>query len=140
MKRLLALMLGLIATGAAAQVCRIDAGAIALGVYDPAQVKPQVARGDVALVCRSVAAESRLSVRVSLPGAAVRELQGRGAVLRYSLFQDSALARSWYGAAAIVSLDPASGETRVPIYARIAPGQWVAPGNYADQVELVVEF
>jgi spore coat protein U-like protein len=140
MKHLLAVALYLLATGAAAQVCRVDAGAIALGVYDPAQPRPRVVRGDVAVVCRSVAADSRLSVRVSLPGAAVRELQGRGAVLRYSLFQDSALMRSWYAAAAIVSLDPASGETRVPIYARIAPGQWVAPGNYADQVELVVEF
>lgn len=140
MTRLLALALGLLTIDASAQVCRVDAGTIAFGAYDPAQPRPRIVRGDVAVICRQVAAETRLSVRVSLPGAAVRDLQGRSAVLRYSLFQDSALARSWHGAAAIVALDPASGETRVPIYARIASGQWVTPGGYADQVELVVEF
>jgi spore coat protein U-like protein len=68
------------------------------------------------------------------------KLQGRSVVLRYSLFQGAASARPWHTVATVVALDPASGETRVPVYARIAPGQWVAPGSYADQVELVVEF
>ncbi|MDC8013941.1 spore coat U domain-containing protein [Tahibacter soli] len=140
-----ALMLALPAA-AAAQSCRVDVTALAFGVYDPAQAAPALARGEIALVCGGDAlARPVTRAAIRLGGDAVRELAGAGRALRYTLFQDAAAVRPWRAPDTLVVALPDAqtgrvGETRVPVYGRIAPGQWVPPGTYQDVVEVIVEF
>ena len=132
--------------GAAAQSCRVDVTPLAFGVYDPARAAPTDTRTEIALVCGGDAhGRSPASVAIRIAGDTARTLAGTGAVLRYQLFHDAASTRAWHGNdAATVALAAAAdgrpGETRVPIYGRLPPGQWAPAGAYADSVEIVVEF
>ena len=131
---------------ATAQSCRVDVVPLAFGVYDPARAAATDTRTDIALVCGGEAtARSPGSVSIQVAGNAVRVLGGVGHSLLYQLFEDAALSRPWREstALAIALPDTAAGrsrEARVPIYGRIAPGQWVPPGVYSDTVEIVVTF
>ena len=131
---------------AAAQSCRVDVVPLAFGVYDPARAAPTDTRTDIALACGGDAtARSPGSVSIHVAGDAVRELGGTSHTLLYQLFEDAALSRPWRepAALAIALPDAAAGrssEARVPIYGRIAPGQWVPAGVYGDTVEIVVTF
>lgn len=146
MKRTLAAVALTFAFDAAAQSCRVDVTPLAFGVYDPASVTATTVRTEIALVCGGGAAgEAPASATVRLAGDAARALAGAGHELRYVLFQDAATSRPWRDAdAATVALPPAAdgraSEVRVPVYGRIAPGQWVPPGVYSGVVEVVVTF
>lgn len=147
MTRAFALTLLLLPAAAAAQSCRVDVVPLAFGVYDPAAAQANVARGDVTLVCGGEAGRRSDggSAAVRLGGEAARALGGNGHSLRYAIFQDAALSRPWWSGASFVVALPESTrngavELHVPLYGRIAPGQWIAPGAYQDTIEVTVEF
>lgn len=146
MKRRFALPLLVLPAFATAQSCRVDVTPIAFGVYDPSSPSASVARGDIVLVCSDTSKGDGVgSVAVRLGGEAARRLAGAGQMLRYSIFQDAASSRPWWSNAPLVAALPAAAgsgaaELHLPVYGRIAPGQWVAAGAYQDVVEVIVEF
>lgn len=144
MKRAVLALLFMAPAAAVAQLCRVDAPPLQLGRYDPASPAALVVRTDITVRCDSAAGEGAAdSVVVRLGGERQRGLRSGANVLLYGLFQDAALLQPWWsGAAAVVPLqqDGRGGGQRIGVHARIAPGQWVAPGAYADLVEVQVEF
>lgn len=131
---------------AAAQACRVDAGPVPVGNYDPARRDATVVRGDIVIRCSGAASDSSVaSAAVRIGGGMQRSLRGpAGDGLHYVLFQDAALSRPWWGGAP-VTVPLTTGSSRetaasVPVYARIGAGQWLLPGAYADALEVQVEF
>lgn len=132
---------------AAAQSCRVDAGPLLVGNYDPARRDATVVRGDIVIRCSSGAASdsSVASAAVRIGGELQRSLRGPGGDgLHYVLFQDAALLRPWWSGTS-VTVPLATGSSRetavsVPVYARIGAGQWLLPGAYTDAVEVQIEF
>lgn len=145
MKRLAVALLLAAPVVAPAQVCRVDAPPLQLGRYDPASPAALVVRADIAVHCDSSAGEGAAdTVVVRLAGERQRSLRSGAAVLLYGLFQDVPLLQPWWsGAPVSVPLqhgDGRGGEQRIAVYARVPAGQWVAPGSYADLVEVQIEF
>lgn len=144
MKRLAGALLLIAPAVAPAQLCRVDAPPLQLGRYDPASPHALVARTEIAVRCEDSGREGVAdAVVVRLGGERQRSLHGGASVLAYALFRDAALLQPWWsGAPAAVALDGdgRGRERRVAVYAQVAPGQWVAPGSYADLVEVQIEF
>lgn len=145
MRTFAAVLLLAVPAVATAQLCRVDAPPLLLGRYDPASPAALVVRTDIALRCDGTAGDSAVgAVVVRLGGERQRSLHNGASVLRYGLFQDVPLLQPWWsGAPVVVPLqqgDGRGGEQRIAVYARIAPGQWVAPGSYSELVEVQIEF
>lgn len=122
------------------------AGSIAFGTYDPFAGAPLDSVGTLIYRC------SRGSpVVVSLgPGGggtyARRALVAGGERLSYQLYLDAARTQVWGDGTGGTALGPgavitgAQGTRVAWIYARIPPGQDVAPGAYSDAVQVTFDF
>jgi spore coat protein U-like protein len=146
MRFVAALLLGGCCATAVAQSCHVEATPVAFGRYDPSANSATVVRGEILLSCTAGTRlrGAGLQVNLLLDGPVQRRLAGPAGELHYSLFQDAALSRPWWQGAPRLLAPDSDGrgglQARIPVYARIAPGQWVAPGAYADQIALRIEF
>jgi spore coat protein U-like protein len=128
------------AIGAGAESCRVTVhGDVAFGTYDVFSVTARHATMRIRLDCPRSAAPQIAISRGNSPTFGARELRSGRDVLRYNLFVDPGHRVVW-GDGTDGSRMPAvaSGNAEVTVYARMSPGQDVAPGTYTDTLVVTV--
>ncbi len=120
-------------------ICRVTAGNLMFGAYDPLGVNetaPLDADVRVDVNCtRAISGALTMSPAHGTPSAAF--LVSGPDQLGYALFQDSARSNFWSG------YSTGAGKRRtfeVPVFGRIAAGQDVPDGDYADSVTVRLDF
>jgi spore coat protein U-like protein len=130
--------------------CSISTGALAFGSYDPVGANSATAldaSGSVIVTCTNGAAttvtlgQGSNANTGSSDAAPLRRMQSAGNFLSYALYQDAAHTSVWGNTAGTGVGHTGSGTaTTVPVYGRIAAGQNVASGSYADTVVATITF
>ncbi len=120
---------------------------VSFSAYDVFHTYPEDAQGSVTYSCRGV---GQRTVTIDLSSGSSgqfnpRHMTSTGNVLPYNLFLDSACTTIWGDGGGGSSqygpyVPPNNTPVVVPIYARIPPGQDVAPGSYADSVTVTLNF
>ena len=120
-------------------VCRVTAGNLAFGAYDPLglhEASPLDAEVRIFVNCtRAISGALTLLPAHGTPDSAF--LVSGTEQLGYSLFQDSARTSLWGGYSTGV------GKKRsfeVPVYGRVGAGQDVPDGDYFDSVTVRLDF
>lgn len=126
--------------------CRIRATGLNFGLYRSLDPFPTFARAEVDVDCGS----SPVTVRVTLTPGYSGRLLDRGMVqsnyrLRYNIYADPAhrlIAGDGTGGsiALVPLLRRLGGRNRFLLFGEIPPRQAIPAGDYADQVDVVLEF
>jgi spore coat protein U-like protein len=122
--------------------CHISAGALAFGTYTGAQAD---ATSAISVNCTNstpynVGLDSGLAAGATV---ASRKMTGPGgAVLGYTLLRDAGRSTNWGNT---VGTDTVGGtgngnDQSLTVYGRVAAGQSVAPGSYADTITATVTY
>lgn len=140
-----AAVIAALAPPASAQ-CVIDStSGVAFGSYDPLSAAPLDTTGSITARCLVALLVTIDLGTGSSASYAVRTLKSGTNVLSYNLYLDAARQTVWGNAAGngTVHYGPAlgllSGAT-IPIYARVAPNQDVAVGNYTDTIVVTLNY
>ena len=122
--------------------CTVDARGIAFGAYDPLSGAALDGAGDIAVTC-----DAGLAYTIALSSGggsyAERRLASGGDSLAYNLFTSAARLFVWgdgSGGTSTVSGSGTGSSVDIPIYGRIAAGQNVRAGAYADGVIVTISF
>jgi spore coat protein U-like protein len=143
-----AAMCALLLPGAAAATpqCNIlVASTLAFGRYDPISPAPLDSSAQLQYRCPP-GQPVRISIDAGQSGTfAARELRNGAEVLRYNLFLDAARTRVWGDGSGGSSIGPlvvsmAAGVNTAWVFGRIAAGQDVSPGAYADTLSVTLNF
>lgn len=123
---------------APAQSCTVSTEAVLFDPYDPLGAAPADGVGAVRLRCDgAVAATIALGTG---SGGSGRILRGAEDELRYELYSDPARMLAW-GDGGAAPVRAASGpDAELAVYGRIAAGQNVRDGSYADSVTITLTF
>ena len=120
----------------AADGCELAVYPVQFGIYSGAAVYTQ---GEVIV-------ENCASFRVALSGGlsghdGLRFLSdGRGNRVGYGLYQDAGHSLSWGDGSQTGEVARGQGSARLMVYGRVPAGQLPPPGNYQDQVMVIVEW
>lgn len=139
-------------TATVSATCAVTTSPVAFGVYDPNAGSPTDATGTVSVTCvqgttYTIALDA--GANASTPGDAGtrRMLANASDHLPYTLYLDAARTTVWGDGANGTSLNPAAGSftgdgsaQAYTVYGRIAAGQYVAAGAYADAVVATVTY
>jgi spore coat protein U-like protein len=124
--------------------CKVTAPALVFGPYDPMSGAPHDVTATVSLDCSKNAAPV---IHVGTGGSgtfAPRQMQQAATPMRlsYNLYVNAGRTQVWGDGSAGTFTVAASGgkNVDVPVYARIAPGQRVPAGPYADTLTITVLF
>lgn len=137
------------ASPAGAQACTTEATPLVFGAYDPVRTRSSDAVGSIEVRCDTSNGRAIASVGIGLTVAADQQLRaGTGSGLKYLVTQDAGRLLRWgdgaTGPLVARALDAEPGErgvvVRLPVYGRIAPGQWVRPGTYSDTIVVTISF
>jgi spore coat protein U-like protein len=135
-------------TLAEAQCSFTFAGTMAFGSYDPAASAPDDATSTLTYSCTSGGYSPYIQLSTGGSGTySQRQMSGSGDTLGYNLYSDPARQQIWGDspppAAYQYVTSKGSGPTHgasLTVYGRITPGQWVAPGSYADTITATINF
>jgi spore coat protein U-like protein len=120
-------------------ICRISAGDLAFGAYDPLGVheaSPLDAEVRILVSCtRAISGTLTLQTAHGDPSAAF--LVSGSDQLGYALYKDAGRTTFWSD---YVSGKPNRRSFEVPVFGRIEAGQDVADGDYADSVTVRLDF
>lgn len=133
-----------------ANTCSIGLDApINFGVYDPLNKTPKQVTTNLKVICQ----DGSNSFSISLtPGNsqnyAARKMISTLSELSYNLFLDAAATQVWGDGSngtqqlsGLVSCNFGNlCSQSIPIYAQIAPSQFVAPGDYSDIITITVNY
>jgi spore coat protein U-like protein len=126
--------------------CAISATPLAFGAYDPVSLNATSAldaSASLSLACtRGVVATVGLDAGTHANGS-VRRMAGGADLLIYNLFQNASRTIAWTDSGAGALTLPAAtsmAPRTIIVYGRIAPGQDVAAGAYADSIIATVNF
>jgi spore coat protein U-like protein len=140
---MIALLLGVAASGPANAQCSVWVASIPVGDYDPSSDATRVLGSDIEVRCDQDSVQLSLSLGPSSTSGSVADRRMRHGYrpdeLRYNLFQDQSATRLWgdTDATAVVRTSD-RGRINVQVFARIAPRQDVWVGDYRDDVVLTV--
>lgn len=142
----------------AADTCTVSTQPVAFGVYDPIATAPLQGTGMVTVECTGNPHDVQLALTPGNSGTyAARYMRSGTATLGYNLYLDlahtrvfgdgnggsfAAQCRTGTNSGNCLGFNP-SGATRtavVSFHALLPAGQDVAPGDYADLVQVVVTF
>lgn len=126
--------------------CAINSATLSFGPYSKTGGE-DLGRGTLAVTCtRQASAKVALNQGVhpdsgSTEAVPARRMSGGNALLGYWLYRDANLSLPWGNtdASALVLTGTGSADP-IPVYGRIAAGQDVPPGDYADVVVVTVTF
>ncbi|MBI5066752.1 MAG: spore coat protein U domain-containing protein [Deltaproteobacteria bacterium] len=125
--------------------CRIAAGAIAFGNYDPLAATAADATGTVTVTCTRTSAwwvglDAGLNAGLGASGA--RAMGAGGSFLGYDLYRDATRTTPWGNTQAEGSAGTGTGVAQpITVYGRIPASQTGVPaGAYADTVTATVNF
>ena len=133
-------------TATVASNCTITTSPVAFGAYDPVlanAASPLDGSGSVTVACtRGSSATIGLGLGSNASGS-TRRMGVGGNFIAYELFQEAGRTTVW-GDAGAGLLSPSAAPSIAPrtftVYGRVAAGQDVAAGNYADSVVATVNF
>lgn len=133
------LALALSATRAAG-ACTVTVAPPAFGAYDPFDPLPSDAWGEIAVQCPAPAA-----YEIALgPGAGTidaRRLHAGTDALAYNLYIDATRTLIWGDGSGVSQTVSGLAQDAVhPLYGRIAAGQMVPAGTYADAITVTVTY
>lgn len=130
--------------------CSISTTPLAFGAYDPVgahAATPLDATGGVVVTCTNGASttvtlgQGSNANSGSSDAAPLRRMVSGGNFLSYALYQNAGHTTIWGNTAGTGVGHTGSGtQTTVPVYGRVAAGQNVASGSYADTVVATVTF
>ncbi len=132
-------------TAAVVGNCTISTSAVAFGNYDPVSANAATdldATGSVTVTCtRGAGLSIDLGLGLNAAGA-VRRMANGANRMNYELYSDNGYATVWgTGAAGLTIVGAPDITPRVyTVYGRIAAGQDVATGNYADTVVATINY
>lgn len=132
--------------------CVVLTTPVAFGTYNAGSATPTDSAGSIVVTCTtgttySVALDAGASASTASNVTTRRMTAGTARFLPYQLYLDNAYATVWGDGANGSSVSPASGShtaTGLPqslnVYGRIAVGQFVTAGIYADTVVATVTY
>lgn len=125
---------------AAAPPCRVTVSAdVAFGTYDVFDPAPRDATARIRLVCPQGPSPQIVISKGSSPTYAARTMTSGTDVLRYNLYLDPSHQVVWGdGTDGSSTFVAPHGNVQATVYARIPPGQDVAPGAYSDTLVVTV--
>lgn len=141
-------------TASVASSCTVSATDIAFGAYDPADANattPATANGTVNVRCTRGTSTAVATLGQGLSPAAgstcaspLRQMSDGGETLRYDIYQDAARSTPWGCDASNSQAIPTFASSLTPVqlttYGSIPAGQDVSIGNYADTVQVSIDF
>jgi spore coat protein U-like protein len=137
-------------TATVSATCSISTTPLAFGTYDPVVTNaatPLDATGGVVVTCTNGAATTvtlgqGLNANTgSSDSVPLRRMASGGNYLSYSLYQNAGHTTVWGNTAGTgIAHTGTGGAVTVPVYGRVAAGQNVASGAYADTVVATVTF
>lgn len=126
--------------------CIIQVGPIAFGDYDGLvvnSVQPLDKDDTLIVTCsRGIAAKVDIGPGANAQGQ-TRRMAGGGEFLTYEIYTDATHATVWGSGAqsrSVQAVQSAGGTNPITAYGRIAAGQFVTPGNYADTATVIINF
>lgn len=126
--------------------CTITSNAISFGSYDPIVAHATAnldAAGSVVIACTKGATTTIGLDTGANASAGARRLASGGSFLTYELYQDTGRTTVWSNTGAgllTVAAAPSKAARTYPVYARMAGGQDVPAGTYADTIVATVNF
>ena len=124
----------------AAPPCNVSvSGSLAFGTYDVFSTTPLDTTALVTLTCPASNAPQVTISKGNSPSYTPRQLQSGTQALAYNLFLDPGHTQIWGdGTGGSLVWAPPKKNAQTTIWARIPPGQDVAPGSYGDDLVLTV--
>lgn len=130
--------------------CSASTTGVSFGGYDPSSPAPADGSGSVTLSCTGlVSLAGTIEVAIS-PGssgdALARQMVQGGARLNYNLYTSASRTTIWGTGSAGTGIVTAtltgllSFSQSVPVYGRIAAGQWPQAGGYSDSVIVTITY
>lgn len=127
--------------------CSISANPLAIGAYNPSSPGDATGTGSLSITCTKDApvsimlGEGQHSDAGSTQDSPLRRMSNGTDLLSYALFQDEAFTTGWGDSAASgkSSIGLGAPESH-SVYLKIAAGQNVSAGSYADTVVATVSF
>jgi len=123
--------------------CTVTAGTVAFGSYDPTASVNVDQSGTFTVACtRGTPATVGLGTGVN-PSGAIRRMTNGVDFLAYELYKETGRTNVWGNTGgALVSLPaaPSNAPQTLTVFGRVAPGQNVGIGAYADTVVITVTF
>lgn len=132
-----------------AATCGVSANSVAFGAYNPFDLLPHDAAGNIQVSCNDVLVALSYTLRLSAGGSgsyAPRRMSGGAYTLDYNLYTDPAHATVWGdGSASTATVTGAfavtvSGSANHAVYGRVPAGQNAGAGSYSDTVTVTVEY
>lgn len=125
--------------------CRVAAGSVAFGAYDPVFANDTTAldaSGTFTVRCvKNVTAQVGLDNGGNYSGGSRRMSDGGTNYLNYALYSNSGRTTAWDNTTSRVSYTaPNATASTLTIYGRVPAGQDVPVGSYGDTVAAVAEF
>ena len=122
--------------------CRVAAGAIAFGNYDPIVTNDLDATGSFQVRCTRGGSATLSLDDGNNPTAGTRRMEGAsGEYLNYNLYTTNAYATIWGGTNTVnFGPTPNSAFATVDVFGRRPAGQDVAANSYSDTVTITADF
>ena len=152
----IALLLGLMATNAAAVSCNVSAPGVAFGGYDPFSTTALLGSGTITFTCSLDPSEHPTDINYAISlstgqsnSYVQRQMQGPSDTLGYNLYTSATLGTVWgngSGGSSTVSgsfkLTPGqpTKSAQNTVYGRIPAQQDVGVGAYSDSITVTVTF
>jgi spore coat protein U-like protein len=130
--------------------CSASTTGISFGGYDPTASAPRDGAGSVTLSCTgviSLAGTIDIAISPGLSGDALARQMAQGSArLNYNLYTTASRTTIWGNGSSGTSTVTAtlngllSFSQTVPVYGRIAAGQWLQAGAYADSLIVTITY
>ncbi len=125
--------------------CTITAAAISFAAYDPVVANASTnldGEGRVTIACTKGAVPTIALGAGANASGSTRRLAGGSEMLAYELYSNSSRSTVWNGGAGLLTTvaAPSKAPRDYTVYGRIAGGQDVAAGSYADTIVATVNF